>query len=88
MIALTVSFKASNNFYYLPGQQFQPPSRLQFGIRMQIPFLPRTKSFMRIPQRLQATISLRLRLAINDWFETVKLNYGVDIQNAIGQNSF
>ena len=37
--------------------------------------------FRRFRQKLQAMIIFQRTPGVNDWYETVKLNYGVDIQN-------
>jgi glycosidase len=75
----TTSFKASNNFYYLPGQEFQPPARYNsLGAN---PFPTKDKKFAENPAKATGNDQFSATPSIDDWFETVKLNYGVDIQN-------
>lgn len=75
-----VSFKPSNNYYYLPGQNFQPPSRYNsLGANS---FPNEDHKFDESPAKVTGNDQFTATPTINDWFETVKLNYGVDIQNA------
>lgn len=75
-----VSFKPSNNYYYLPGQNFQPPSRYNsLGANS---FPNEDHKFDENPAKVTGNDQFTATPTINDWFETVKLNYGVDIQNA------
>jgi len=77
---LTVSFKSSNNFYYLPGQSFQPPQ--DYNSLGPNSFPTKDKKFEETPARLTGdTEDFTASPGINNWFEAVKLNYGVDIQN-------
>jgi len=75
-----VSFKPSNNYYYLPGQNFQPPARYNsLGANS---FPNEDHKFDESPAKVTGNDQFTATPTINDWFETVKLNYGVDIQNA------
>jgi glycosidase len=76
---LTVSFKASNNFYYLPGQSFQPP-RVYDPLGWDIPII-KDAQFNETPAKATGNDQFTATPGANEWFETVKLNYGVDIQN-------
>ncbi len=75
----TVSFKPANNFYYLPGQSFQPPA----GYNSLGPntFLTKDKKYTEQPAKVTGNDQFTATPGINEWFETVKLNYGVDIQD-------
>jgi glycosidase len=73
----TVGFKPSNNFYYLPGQTFQPP-KSSYGWQNTI--APRDGKFMEVPAKASGNDQFTATPSVNDWYETVKLNYGVDIQ--------
>jgi glycosidase len=77
---LTVSFKPSNNFYYLPGQSFQPPKGYN-PLGMENSFPTKDGQFNEIPAKVTGNDQFSATPGINDWFETIKLNYGVDIQN-------
>jgi glycosidase len=75
----SVSFKASNNFYYLPGTSFKPPrgyNSLGFNS-----FPTKDGKFEETPAKVTGNNVFNAQPDINDWFEAVKLNYGVDIQN-------
>lgn len=68
----SVSFKPDNNFYYLIGQEFQPPRGKTPGS---------DGKFAEYPAKATGNDVFSAQPNINDWFESVKLNYGVDIQN-------
>lgn len=76
---VTVSFKASNNFYYLPGQSFQPPQ--EYNSLGSNPHPTKDKKFEENPAKVTGNDQFTATPGINEWFETVKLNYGVDYQN-------
>ena len=76
---LTVSFKPSNNFYYLPGQSFEPP--VEYSSLGSNSFPTKDNKFKEIPAKATGNDQFTATPSINDWFETVKLNYGIDIQN-------
>lgn len=67
----TVRFKLHNNFYYLPGETFNAPSR---------PFDPFTKDaiYNEFPAKVTGNDCFTASPSVNDWFETVKLNYGYE----------
>ncbi|MDZ7647411.1 MAG: alpha-amylase family protein [Cytophagales bacterium] len=75
----SVSFKASNNFYYLPGQQFQPPAN--FSALGPNSFSTKDKKYSENPAKVTGNDQFTATPGINEWFETIKLNYGVDIQD-------
>lgn len=75
----TVAFKPSNNYYYLPGQSFVPPVGYQsLGANG---FPTKDKKYQENPAKVTGNDQFTNSPGINEWFETVKLNYGVDIQN-------
>ena len=69
-----ISFSSANNYYYLPGTQFTVP----VGVN---PPIPVTVPYIEIPSKVSGNNVFSAQPSINDWFETVKLNYGVDIQH-------
>jgi glycosidase len=72
----TVSFKPSNNFYYLPGQTFVVP------VRPSQPEAPQSQTkFIETPAKVTGNNQFTATPNLGDWFETVKLNYGIDYQN-------
>ena len=62
-------FDPQNNFYYCPGQRFDPYFNLYHG--EQEPYLEE-------PAKATGNDHFDNAPNINDWYETVKLNYGVD----------
>jgi glycosidase len=74
---LSVSFKATNNFYYLPGQSFKAPVNVSFMAAMAAADQP---PFLETPAKVTGNDQFTPEPSINEWYETVKLNYGVDIQ--------
>jgi glycosidase len=75
----TISFKPSNNFYYLPGQSFQPPA--EYNSLGTDTFPTKDKRYVENPAKVTGNDQFTATPGINEWFETIKLNYGVDIQN-------
>ncbi len=75
-----VAFDVNNNFYYLPGTQFSVPEGVHPPVPVNIPYIE-------IPAKVSGNNVFSPQPSINDWFETVKLNYGVDYQNG-NQNHF
>ena len=73
-----VSFKPNNNFYYLPGQFFQPPKG--YNSLGSNSFPTKDGKFEETPAKVTGNDQFTATPGINEWFETVKLNYGVDIQ--------
>lgn len=65
------SFVASNNFYYLPNQSLEPQ------------FLDCNKKdrYKEFPAKVTGNNNFSNQPTVNDWYETVKLNYGVDYLN-------
>jgi glycosidase len=75
-----VAFDVNNNFYYLPGTQFTVPEGVHPPVPVNIPYIE-------IPAKVSGNNVFSPQPSINDWFETVKLNYGIDYQNG-NQNHF
>lgn len=65
-----VNFDINNNFYYLPGEEFNGPVTAQGS-----------KHLIENPAKVTGNDCLSSKPGINDWYETVKLNYGIDIFN-------
>jgi glycosidase len=79
----SVGFKQSNNFYYLSGQTFQPPK--SYVTLSSAPL--KDGKFTESPAKASGNNKFTATPSIDDWFETVKLNYGVDIQGG-NKNNF
>jgi glycosidase len=75
----SVSFAANNNFYYLPGQSFQVPGG--YNALGNNTFPTKDHKFDETPAKVTGNDQFTATPGVNEWFETVKLNYGVDIQN-------
>ena len=58
-----------NNFYYCPGQQFTPYFDLYHG---------EAEPYTEMPAKATGNDCFSNAPSKNDWYETVKLNYGVD----------
>lgn len=76
----TKSFSPNNNFYYLPGQSFQVPPTYE-SLGKDVSFPTKDKKFEETPAKVTGSGQFYPNPSINDWFETVKLNYGIDIQD-------
>ena len=75
----SVAFSPKNNFYYLPGQSFEvPKGYVPLGANNTFP--TKDGQFDETPAKATGNDHFDASPKITDWFETVKLNYGVDIQ--------
>ncbi|MEZ0486328.1 alpha-amylase family protein [Fibrella aquatica] len=71
----TKAFDPQNNFYYLPDQAFQPPAGTL------VPEGTLAPAYEEEPAKATGNDVFKAQPDINDWYETIKLNYGVDYQN-------
>ena len=62
-------FDPQNNFYYCPGQRFMPYFDLYHG---------EAEPYLEEPAKATGNDCFHNAPGINDWYETVKLNYGLD----------
>lgn len=77
------SFLASNNYYYLPNQDFKVPEGYEsLG---EYTFPTKDGYFKEYPAKATGNDVFSSTPSVNDWFETVKLNYGVDYKNGRAQ---
>jgi glycosidase len=74
---VTSGFHPNNNFYYLPGESFRPPSQSE---ATSFPHPTRDGQFQENPAKATGNDQFTASPPLDSWFETVKLNYGVDIQ--------
>lgn len=74
----TTAYSATNDFYYIPGQHFVVPANstskgplaaLQDG------------KFEENPAKATGNNVFLAQPSVNDWYETVKLNYGIEFKN-------
>lgn len=66
----TVAFSTQNNFYYLPGR----PLHLDY-------IVGRHSNYSEVPAKVTGNDCFTAWPGGIDWYETVKLNYGIDYQN-------
>jgi len=62
-------FDPQNNFYYCPGERFSPHFDLYHG---------EAAPYVEEPAKATGNDCFNNAPGMNDWYETVKLNYGVD----------
>ena len=62
------AFSPKNNFYYMPGRRFEPQFDLGEG----------EDRYEEFPAKATGNDCFHASPSKNDWYETVKLNYGVD----------
>ncbi|MCX6215522.1 alpha-amylase family protein [Spirosoma sp.] len=67
----SVHFSPNNNFYYLPGEPFVGPEAGNVSSA--------GSPIHEYPAKVTGSGSITARPDINDWYETVKLNYGINI---------
>lgn len=75
-----VKFAPNNNFYYLPGESFVVPKDFK-SIPADSLYPAADGKFNETPAKVTGNNQFTASPGVNEWFETVKLNYGVDIQN-------
>lgn len=64
-----MGFDPQNNFYYCPGERFTPYFDLYHG---------EAEPYLEEPAKATGNDCFHNAPGINDWYETVKLNYGLD----------
>ena len=64
-----MGFDPQNNFYYCPGERFTPYFDLYHG---------ETEPYMEDPAKATGNDCFNNAPGMNDWYETVKINYGLD----------
>jgi glycosidase len=68
----SVEFSPNNNFYYLPYEKFKLPEGIEVADK---------SNYLEYPAKATGNNVFRCQPNINDWYETIKLNYGVDFKN-------
>ena len=73
----SVEYATNNNFYYIPGRDFQVP---EFGNKKPLngernPLID--GKFSEIPAKWTGNGSRAVKPNTDDWYETVKINYGI-----------
>lgn len=81
-----VGFNADNNFYYIPGKPFIVPEGYKplGGDK----FPTSDGKFYEVPAKVSGNGAVTNAPTVNDWFETVRLNYGVNHLSGNGEKEF
>lgn len=69
------AFSPNNNFYYVPGEELHLPENISF------PYNEKAPAYREFPAKVTGNDVFSAYPSRNDWYETVKLNYGVDYQD-------
>ena len=67
-----MAFSPNNNFYYIPGQTLQGEIDLHYNA---------PEPYVENPAKATGNDKFDAYPSVNDWYETIKLNYGVDYMN-------
>jgi len=73
------AFVPNNNFYYIPNSSFSVPN--DYKSLGDNTFPTKDGLFNEVPAKVSGNDVFNATPSIYDWFETVKLNYGVDYQD-------
>ena len=83
----TKTYDVNNNFYYNPGKKFKVPEFLNDYLPLGGEKHPLSdKKFTEIPAKWTGNGSRLSQPHFNDWYETVKVNYGVSPNGQIDFN--
>ncbi len=74
----SVGFSPDNNFYYLPGKEFVAP---KIADSPEASDRSSAGTLREFPAKITGSGSITAAPDVNDWYETVKLNYGINIFN-------
>ena len=77
---ITKAFSPGNDFYYIPGQPFRVPQGYNPG-GDEFKSALKDGKFDENPAKATGNDVFSAAPSLNDWFETIKLNYGVDYLN-------
>ena len=76
-----VAFAKDNNFYYIPNQEFVIPSQQTTDNSATQQLSNSATQYQEFPAKASGNDVFSPRPSVNDWYDAVKLNYGVDYQN-------
>ena len=79
-----IAFAKDKNFYYCPNQQLVIPGQQTTVTELvEVPWLRQAQptQFLEFPAKASGNDVFSPNPSVNDWYDTVKLNYGVDYQN-------
>lgn len=68
---VNIAFSPDNNFYYIPGKTFAPSINLGVG----------EDAYSEYPAKVTGNDCFMPNPCAHDWYETIKLNYGIDYLN-------
>ncbi len=74
-----VPFHRDNNFYYLTSRAFAPPE--DYDPIPGYSFITKEDTYTEIPAKATGNNVFKSNPSSEDWFETVKLNYGINYRN-------
>jgi glycosidase len=75
----SVAYKPTNNFYYLIGESFVVPKEyVSLGPNN---FPTKDGKFAETPAKVTGNDQFTASPSVNEWFETIKLNYGIDFKD-------
>lgn len=74
-----LSFSAANDYYYIPGKTLIPPSP-KSDVQTPLAGLMQQK-YTESPAKATGNNVFSEKPSIDDWYETIKLNYGMDVQH-------
>ena len=80
-----LAFSKDNNFYYCPGLELIVPSQQTISSNPRI-LIPSYPQFQEMPAKASGNDVFSPAPSVNDWYDTVKLNYGVDYQNGCSKH--
>ena len=72
-----VNFASDNNFYYCPNQEFVVPEQHISVVDHQSPSV----NYEEFPAKASGNDVFSPTPSVNDWYDTIKLNYGIDYLN-------
>ncbi|MBU0696348.1 MAG: alpha-amylase family protein [Bacteroidetes bacterium] len=76
----TAAYSPKNDFYYIPGMKFMVPSGYDAGGKdFKSPL--KDQKFDEYPAKATGNNVFKPNPSLDDWFETIKLNYGIDVQH-------
>lgn len=83
---VTKAFHPQNNFYYLPNSELVLPEELKDNCPDHEPPL-KDRNYFEKPAKATGNDVFHAYPSISDWYETIKLNYGINYRNG-GQTHF
>jgi glycosidase len=77
----TKAYSPQNDYYYIPGKTFVVPAGTEAG-GAQFSHPLKDGKFDENPAKVTGNNVFSEKPSIDDWYETMKLNYGYDLQNS------